>query len=202
MGNCQAADAAAVVIQHPGDGKVERLHWPATAADVMRRNPGHYVALVVLHHVSGGGVDPDPAVAGEGAGARITKVKLLKPRDTLHLGQVYRLITSQEVTKAVQTRRQERTRGFDEATEQERPRLHRRRQPPRPRSDNAATETNGEQRQPADHQERKRLEKDRHHRSIAAARGRGRHWRPALQSIIESSSSSGGHADCEDILSK
>uniref|UniRef100_A0A453AJH3 Uncharacterized protein n=1 Tax=Aegilops tauschii subsp. strangulata TaxID=200361 RepID=A0A453AJH3_AEGTS len=94
MGNCQAADGAAVVIQHPGDGKVERLHWPATAADVMRRNPGHYVALVVLHHVSGG-VDPDPAVVGEGGGARITKVKLLKPRDTLHLGQVYRLITSQ-----------------------------------------------------------------------------------------------------------
>jgi hypothetical protein len=94
MGNCQAADAAAVVIQHPGDGKVERLHWPATAADVMRRNPGHYVAHVVLHHVPGG-VDPDPAVAGESGGARITKIKLLKPRDTLLLGQVYRLITSQ-----------------------------------------------------------------------------------------------------------
>uniref|UniRef100_A0A8R7PA73 Uncharacterized protein n=1 Tax=Triticum urartu TaxID=4572 RepID=A0A8R7PA73_TRIUA len=94
MGNCQAAEAAAVVIQHPGDGKVERLHWPTTAADVMRRNPGHYVALVLLHHDSRG-VDPDPAVPGGGGGARITKVKLLKPRDTLHLGQVYRLITSQ-----------------------------------------------------------------------------------------------------------
>ncbi|XP_044969348.1 uncharacterized protein LOC123429371 [Hordeum vulgare subsp. vulgare] len=199
MGNCQAADAAAVVIQHPGDGKVERLHWPTTAADVMRRNPGHYVALVVLHHGSGGGVDVNPAVAG--GGARITKVKLLKPRDTLHLGQVYRLITSQEVSKAVQTRRQERTRGCEGAIEQERPRLHRRRQPPRPRGDTAATTAaSGEQRQPADHQERKRLEKDRHHRSIAAGRGggRGRHWRPALQSITESSSSLGGHADCED----
>uniref|UniRef100_A0A453AJG2 Uncharacterized protein n=1 Tax=Aegilops tauschii subsp. strangulata TaxID=200361 RepID=A0A453AJG2_AEGTS len=92
MGNCQAADAAAVVIQHPGDGKVERLHWPATAADVMRRNPGHYVALVVLHHVDS---EPGPAVAGERGGARITKIKLLKPKDTLLLGQVYRLITSQ-----------------------------------------------------------------------------------------------------------
>ncbi|KAM3408817.1 hypothetical protein ACQJBY_001711 [Aegilops geniculata] len=151
MGNCQAADAAAVVIQHPGDRKVERLHWPATAADVMRRNPGHYVALVVLHHVSGG-VDPDPAVAGEGGGTRITKIKLLKPKDTLLLGQVYRLITSQEVTKAVQTRKQERMRGCDEAIEQQRPRLHRRRQPPRPRGDNAATTANGEQRHPADHQ--------------------------------------------------
>ncbi|VAH25880.1 unnamed protein product [Triticum turgidum subsp. durum] len=194
MGNCQAADAAAVVIQHPGDGKVERLHWPTTAADVMRRNPGHYVALVVLHHAD---TEPGPAVAGERGGARITKIKLLKPRDTLLLGQVYRLITSQEVTKAVQTRKQERMRGCDEAIEQERPRLHRRRQPPRPRGGNAATETNGELRQPADHQERKRMEKDRHDRSMTAARGRGRHWRPALQSITESSSS--GHADSGDI---
>jgi len=96
MGNCQAAEAAAVVIQHPG-GKVERLYGAATAAEVMRSNPGHYVALVVLR-VSrpgsggggdGGGAKPDPA------GAKITKVKLLKPKDTLLLGQVYRLITSQ-----------------------------------------------------------------------------------------------------------
>jgi hypothetical protein len=94
MGNCQAADAAAVVIQHPGDGKVERLYWPATAADVMRKNPGHYVALVVLHVSGEGDAKTDPAVAG-GGGARITKVKLLKPKDTLLLGQVYRLITSQ-----------------------------------------------------------------------------------------------------------
>ncbi|KAF7013774.1 hypothetical protein CFC21_027825 [Triticum aestivum] len=197
MGNCQAADAAAVVIQHPGDGKVERLHWPATAADVMRRNPGHYVALVVLHHVDS---EPGPAVAGERGGARITKIKLLKPKDTLLLGQVYRLITSQEVTKAVQTRKQERMRGCDEAIEQQRPRLHRRRHLPRLTGDDAATAASGEQRQPADHQERKRLEKDRHHRSITAAPGRGRgrggHWRPALQSITESSSS--GHTDCED----
>ncbi|KAM0849277.1 hypothetical protein ACQ4PT_053831 [Festuca glaucescens] len=189
MGNCQAADAAAVVIQHPGDGKVERLYWPTTAADVMRRNPGHYVALVVLHVSGGGGAKTDPAVAavagGGGGGARITKVKLLKPKDTLLLGQVYRLITSQEVTKAVQARRQEKMRVCDEVIEQQqRPQLHRRRQPPRPRGD-AATEANDEQRQPTDHQERKRLEKDRH-RSVTGGRGgRGRHWRPSLQSITE-----------------
>ncbi|XP_051205069.1 uncharacterized protein [Lolium perenne] len=187
MGNCQAADAAAVVIQHPGDGKVERLYWPATAADVMRKNPGHYVALVVLHVSDDGDSKTDPAAAG-GGGARITKVKLLKPKDTLLLGQVYRLITSQEVTKAVQARRQEKMRVCDEVIEQQqqRPRLHRRRQPPRPRSD-AATEANDEQRQPTDHQERRRLEKDRH-RSVTGGgggAGRGRHWRPSLQSITE-----------------
>ncbi|KAI4968378.1 hypothetical protein ZWY2020_058033 [Hordeum vulgare] len=192
MGNCQAADAAAVVIQHPGGGKVERLHWPTTAADVMRRNPGHYVALVVLHHVD---AEPDHSVAG-GEGARITKIKLLKPKDTLLLGQVYRLITSQDMIKAVQTRKQERMRRCGEVIERERPRLHRR----LPRGNDEATTTNGEQeqRQPADHQERKQLEKHRHHRSITAARGRGRggHWHPALQSITESSSN--GHNDCDD----
>jgi hypothetical protein len=104
MGNCQAAEAAAVVIQHPG-GKVERLYWPTTAADVMRANPGHYVALVILrisadeaasaaaagdNKTNAGG-----ATGGGGGGAKITRVKLLKPKDTLLLGQVYRLITSQ-----------------------------------------------------------------------------------------------------------
>ena len=97
MGNCQAAEAAAVVIQHPG-GKVERLYGAATAAEVMRGNPGHYVALVVLRVSAVGKQDADPEVstgAAAGGGARITKVKLLKPKDTLLLGQVYRLITSQ-----------------------------------------------------------------------------------------------------------
>ncbi|EEE65404.1 hypothetical protein OsJ_20737 [Oryza sativa Japonica Group] len=47
MGNCQAAEAATVVVQHPG-GRVERLYWATTAAEVMRANPGHYVALVTL----------------------------------------------------------------------------------------------------------------------------------------------------------
>ena len=71
MGNCQAADAAAVVIQHPGDGKVERLHWPTTAADVMRRNPGHYVALVILR------LSPDhKAAAGDEAAAAAAAAKI------------------------------------------------------------------------------------------------------------------------------
>jgi hypothetical protein len=95
MGNCQAAEAAEVIVQHPG-GKVERLYWPTPAADVMKSNPGHYVALVILR------LSPDDkavtgaeaAAAGAGA-AKITRVKLLKPKDTLHLGQVYRLITAQ-----------------------------------------------------------------------------------------------------------
>ncbi|KAG2578756.1 hypothetical protein PVAP13_6NG114412 [Panicum virgatum] len=108
MGNCQAAEAAAVVIQHPG-GKVERLHGPATAGEVMRGNPGHYVALVVLR------VSKTDPRGGGGGGARVTKVKLLKPEDALLLGQVYRLVTSQEVAKAIQARRQDKARRCGEA---------------------------------------------------------------------------------------
>ena len=60
MGNCQAAEAAAVVIQHPS-GKVERLYGAATTAEVMRGNPGHYVALVVLRVSGAGGGKQDAA---------------------------------------------------------------------------------------------------------------------------------------------
>ena len=105
MGTCQAAEAAAVVIQHPG-GKVERLYWSTTAAEVMRSNPGHYVALVILRVAADKAAAPGDAAAaatttgagggaGGGGGAKITRVKLLKPKDTLLLGQVYRLITAQ-----------------------------------------------------------------------------------------------------------
>lgn len=91
MGNCQAAEAATVIIQHPG-GKVERLYWPTSVADVMKTNPGHYVALVIVC-VS----DKEKKQEGgaEIGAAKVTRVKLLKPKDMLLLGQVYRLITSQ-----------------------------------------------------------------------------------------------------------
>ncbi|CAL5006192.1 unnamed protein product [Urochloa decumbens] len=177
MGNCQAAEAAAVVIQHPG-GKVERLYGQATAGEVMRSNPGHYVALVVLR-VSGvgGGAKPDGPTSGGGGGVKITKVKLLKPKDALLLGQVYRLITSQEVARAIQARRQDKTRRCGEEALDDR-----RQRPSQP--GHAGGEARGQS--GADH-ERKRAEKaDRQHRS-GGARG-GRHWRPSLQSINESAS--------------
>ncbi|XP_039854058.1 uncharacterized protein LOC120712361 [Panicum virgatum] len=176
MGNCQAAEAAAVVIQHPG-GKVERLHGQATAGEVMRGNPGHYVALVVLRVSGVGGAKADPATGGGGA-ARITKVKLLKPEDALLLGQVYRLVTSQEVAKAIQARRQDKARRCGEAPDDPRP---------SPAPVPAAGGRARGQSAAAD-QERKRAEKaaDRQHRGGGGVRGR--HWRPSLQSISESAS--------------
>ncbi|XP_073119139.1 uncharacterized protein [Henckelia pumila] len=81
MGNCQAAEAATVVIQHPGNDKVERMYWPVCANQVMNSNPGHYVALI-----------------RENAGAPPGRqLKLLRPDDVLILGQVYRLISFEDV---------------------------------------------------------------------------------------------------------
>lgn len=103
MGNCQAVDAAALVIQHP-NGKVERMYWPVTANQIMKLNPGHYVSLIIplpmSEHDSAtttttsattetGGGDPKKKTV------RYTRVKLLRPSDTLVLGRAYRLVTSQ-----------------------------------------------------------------------------------------------------------
>lgn len=115
MGNCQAAEAATVVVQHPG-GRVERLHWATSAAEVMRANPGHYVALVTLRVAEEKQTHPQQQ-EGSNQGeqqrrgtVRMTRVKLLKPKDTLLLGHAYRLIAVAEVTKALQARKEEKTR--------------------------------------------------------------------------------------------
>ncbi|URE03501.1 hypothetical protein MUK42_19779 [Musa troglodytarum] len=98
MGNCQAPEA--VVIQHPG-GREEQLYWPMSAADVMKSNPGYHVALVTL-------CVSEQRGDGGGGVVRLTRVRLLKPKDVLLLGQVYRLVTSQEVTLALRARTQEK----------------------------------------------------------------------------------------------
>ncbi|KAK3133239.1 hypothetical protein QOZ80_6AG0534120 [Eleusine coracana subsp. coracana] len=174
MGNCQAAEAAAVIIQHPG-GKVERLYWATTADEVMRNNPGHYVALVILRVSAAEKAAGDAAAAAAGAagGAKITRVKLLKPKDTLMLGQVYRLITTQEVTKALRARKHEKMQRC-EAIRQQHEQLRR-------------GDLGGDAAEQSARDQDGKREKDRHR----GAAGRGRHWRPALQSISEAASQSG-----------
>ncbi|GAU45420.1 hypothetical protein TSUD_182890 [Trifolium subterraneum] len=81
MGNCQAAEAATVLLHHPGN-KVERIYWSVSANEIMNSNPGHYVALVVS----------SPTQKSEN-GAPLKHLKLLRPDDTLLIGQVYRLIS-------------------------------------------------------------------------------------------------------------
>jgi len=90
MGNCQAIDAATLVIQHP-DGKVENMYWPIPASQIMKMNPGHYVALLITTTIS----HTTTAAAVGWSSVRITRIKLLRPTETLALGHVYRLISTQ-----------------------------------------------------------------------------------------------------------
>ncbi|OMO81596.1 hypothetical protein CCACVL1_12350 [Corchorus capsularis] len=102
MGNCQAIDAATLVVQHP-NGKVDKFYWAMSASEIMRMNPGHYVALLIsttlYHHNSNNNKDNNNN--NNNNNVRLTRIKLLRPTDTLVLGQVYRLITSQEVMKGL-----------------------------------------------------------------------------------------------------
>ena len=77
MGNCQAAEAATVVIMHPGN-KIERIYKAVSARYVMSLNPGHYVAVVVTSQSE--------------KGLPVKQLKLLRPDDPLVIGKVYRLI--------------------------------------------------------------------------------------------------------------
>ncbi|XP_020229924.1 uncharacterized protein LOC109810780 [Cajanus cajan] len=94
MGNCQAIDAATLVIQHP-NGKVDKFYAPLSVTHVMKTNPGHYVALLISTTLC-----PTKTHTNTNP-VRITRIKLLKPSDTLVLGQVYRLITTQEVMRGL-----------------------------------------------------------------------------------------------------
>lgn len=103
MGNCQAIDAATLVVQHPS-GKVDTFYWPVSANEIMKMNPGHYVALLISTTLCQTSDKENCPVKNEHNNnnnnsnsnqVRLTRIKLLRPTDTLVLGQVYRLITTQ-----------------------------------------------------------------------------------------------------------
>ncbi|KAG8384263.1 hypothetical protein BUALT_Bualt04G0100200 [Buddleja alternifolia] len=162
MGNCQAAEAATVVIQHPGGSKVERIYWSVSANEVMSSNPGHYVAMVIA----------SPAARTEN-GSQVKQLKLLRPDDTLILGRVYRLIRFEDVLKEFAAKKcvklgkllKERGAFNIEPKKNE------------DRNSNSNS-TNGGSTKTV-------------HRLGSSSRGMGRHsggggpWRPALQSIAE-----------------
>ncbi|KAL2349369.1 hypothetical protein Fmac_003369 [Flemingia macrophylla] len=167
MGNCQAVDAAVLVIQHPC-GRIERLYWPVTASEVMRTNPGHYVSLIIPLPVPPQDQNQDQKTV------RFTRVKLLRPNETLNLGHAYRLITTQEVMKVLKAKKHAKTR---------KPQAEHTLQPEKQSSAREA-HTGGE----STHQGM-RTEKQR----PRAASGnpavvRSKSWRPSLQSISESTS--------------
>ncbi|KAK9669390.1 hypothetical protein RND81_13G126600 [Saponaria officinalis] len=118
MGNCQAIDAASLVIEHQ-NGKVDKMYLPISASQVMKMNPGHYVALLItttVCHTKTETTDSSNATDKKGNSitgrnsVRITRVKLLRPVDTLALGHVYRLISTQEAMKGLVAKKQAKLR--------------------------------------------------------------------------------------------
>ncbi|KAF9605413.1 hypothetical protein IFM89_017152 [Coptis chinensis] len=169
MGNCQAIDAASLVIQHPS-GRVERLYWPVTANEVMKSNPKHYVALIITTCLPETGKNVD-------SGVRVTRVKLLKPRDILALGQAYRLISSQDVMKGILAKKYAKTKKKEmESTEKPQPQRVSEIQNHVYQGDAKTSDLEVNQ---APTQERHRQ------RTAISTSARARQWRPSLQSISE-----------------
>lgn len=86
MGNCQAIDNASLVIQQPS-GRVDKMYTGVPASDIMKTNPGYYVALLLTTTLYPPSSNNQPL--------RITRIKLLRPTDNLLLGHTYRLLSSQ-----------------------------------------------------------------------------------------------------------
>ncbi|KAJ8758997.1 hypothetical protein K2173_003235 [Erythroxylum novogranatense] len=172
MGNCQAIAAAALVIQHP-DGKIERVYWSVTASEVMKMNPGHHVSLIIPLPVSGEENQEQKVV-------QFTRVKLLRPNDTLSLGHAYRLLTNQEVMKVL------RAKKYAKMKQQQPESVEK-------------TQVSDQKQRPDCEAEKKPdpepkvyvMKQERHrHRppSINSSSLRSKSWRPSLRSISETAS--------------
>ncbi|KAG6469109.1 uncharacterized protein LOC122034824 [Zingiber officinale] len=99
MGNCQAADTAAVVIQHR-DGRLEKAYWSLLATQVMADNPGHYVASILTCTSR-----PSSPASHHHRGKPVEYLKLLRPDETLVVGHVYRLVSFEEVLREFASKR-------------------------------------------------------------------------------------------------
>ncbi|XP_010273044.1 PREDICTED: uncharacterized protein LOC104608685 [Nelumbo nucifera] len=167
MGNCQAAEAATVVIQHPRS-KIERIYWSVSAHEVMTSNPGHYVALVI----------PSPTLKTEN-GIPVRQLKLLRPDDTLHIGQVYRLISFEEVLKefaakkSVKLGKLLKERGLE---------LRKDGGCSRPPSN---SNSNSKPENPSSAKVEQMVHRPSSSRGAGRHHGGGGQWKPALQSIAE-----------------
>ncbi|XP_010491372.1 PREDICTED: uncharacterized protein LOC104768960 [Camelina sativa] len=111
MGNCQAVNAAFLVLQHPG-GKIDRYYGSVSVTEVMSMYPGHYVSLIVPlteeeeKNIPGAVKRDDKK---QRKAVRFTRVQLLRPTENLVLGHAYRLITSQEVMKVLREKKSAKT---------------------------------------------------------------------------------------------
>lgn len=180
MGNCQAIDNASLAIQQPC-GKVEKAYWPVPASYVMKTNPGYHVALLLTTTLY---PPSSTTTATDTAPLRITRIKLLRPTDTLVLGHTYRLVSSQEVMKGVwakkyakmQKKKQSEAASGKEVTN----------------SSSNFENISAATRSTLDNKTKLVLKHDRHRTKTSStsnsvsARARG--WHPSLHSITEASS--------------
>ncbi|CAH2049630.1 unnamed protein product [Thlaspi arvense] len=175
MGNCQAIDNATLVVQHPC-GRVDKLYWPVTAGELLKTNPGHYVALLLTTTTA------TAAATAGGAGAgntvRVTRIKLLRPTDTLVLGQAYRLIPAAEVMKVLWAKKQAKIKKkLELGDEQEKVK------------EKTGSAADTKPRRSDVEKTHQVLKHDRDRRKTAAtassAAARSKAWQPSLQSIHE-----------------
>ncbi|KAI3684547.1 hypothetical protein L6452_33771 [Arctium lappa] len=199
MGNCQAIDNASMVIQHP-NGRVERLYSAISAAEIMKLNPGHYVALLLTTTLYSsrppsttaaaatkqnqtGGVAAAGAVVNTAQPLRVTRIKLLRPTDTLTVGHIYRLITTKEVMKGLMAKKNgkinyniNKLKPFEESAG----------------NHEAKAKITGSNHSEIIHNQMKKSDKDRRRTAVpaksAAAAMKPRGWHPSLNSISEASS--------------
>ncbi|KAM1170715.1 hypothetical protein ACFX13_021477 [Malus domestica] len=188
MGNCQAIDAAALVIQHPS-GKIERMYWPISASEVMRLNPGHYVSLIIPLPVS----EQNHKQVAEnheeehGKAVRFTRIKLLRPNETLALGHAYRLVTTQEVMKVLKAKKYAKTKKQQlEVLEKLQTEQGKENSGCSGCKEEAAKSDEKENINHASKRERHRPGTSSANAAAAAAAAlRSKSWRPSLQSICE-----------------
>ncbi|KAM7484271.1 hypothetical protein LguiA_000280 [Lonicera macranthoides] len=192
MGNCQAVDAAALVIQHPS-GRIERMYWSISASEVMKMNPGHYVSLIIPLPNN---INPTAAATGDRDHQRnppgddnnnktvrlFTRVKLLRSTDTLVLGRAYRLITSQEVMKVLRAKRNAKMKKNQRESKQS---SDQDRQSSSTCEADQARSSELDNISPPTGDERQQQRSGSTHLAAAA---RSKSWRPSLQSISESAS--------------
>ncbi|KAL4559697.1 hypothetical protein LXL04_031840 [Taraxacum kok-saghyz] len=199
MGNCQAIDNASLVIQHP-NGKAERLYSTISAAEVMKLNPGHYVALLLTTTLYSSRPPPSTAatatakqnynhhqtngVTANTQPLRITRIKLLRATENLTVGHIYRLVTTQEVMKGLMAKKNGKISNNIKVLKPS--------EESAGKNENPTTRSNQSERTRTHHQMRN-SEKDRRrtaapaNSSAAAIKARGG-WHPSLNSISEASS--------------
>ncbi|XP_023542081.1 uncharacterized protein LOC111802061 [Cucurbita pepo subsp. pepo] len=172
MGNCQAVDAASLIIQHPA-GKIDRLYWPVNAGEIMKSNPGHYVALLISSEICSSETSDlhcrrrdnhRQTNSTNSNSVRLTRIKLLKPTDSLVLGQIYRLVKTQDVLQGLKAKQEAKMKKSMLDFEGKLQKFEK--------------ETEGDSNQI--------MKSERNRAVCSSAKSRG--WQPSLQSISESGS--------------